>query len=79
MHGSWQLGVAQFLKGQSYYATFFGNHEECAKLCLSSGGCGKFHNVAQCVDGAVEADWFIVVGYPPEELMACSATLCTSF
>ena len=23
MHGSWRLGVDQFLKGQSYYATFF--------------------------------------------------------
>ena len=56
----------QFLKGQSYYATFFGIHEECAKLCFSGGGRDEFHNVAQGVNGAVEADWCIVVGYPPE-------------
>ena len=79
MHGSWQLGVAQFLKGQSYYATFFGINEECAKLCLSGGGCGEFHNASQGVDGAVEVDWFIVVGYPPKEVMSFCATLYTSF
>ena len=54
-------------------------HEEFAKLCFSGGGHDEFHNVAQGVDGAVEADWFIVVGYPPEEVMACGANLCTSF
>ena len=56
--------MAQFLKGQSYYVTFFGIHEEC---------------VAQGVHGSVEADWCIVAGFPPEELMACGATICTSF
>ena len=79
MHGSWRLGVAQFPKGRSYYATFFGIHEECAKLCFSRGGRDEFRDVAQGVDGAVEADWFIVAGYPSEEVMACGETLCTSF
>ena len=67
MHGGWWLGVAKLLKGQSYYATLFGIHEECAKLCFSGGGgCDEFHNVAQYVDGAVETYWFIVTGCPPE-------------
>ena len=56
MHGGWRLGVVQFLKGQSYYATFFGIHEECAKLCFSGGGRDEFHNVVLGVNGAVEAD-----------------------
>ena len=73
------MGVAQFLKGQLYYATIFGIHEECAKLCFSGGGHGEFHNVAKGANGFVEADWCIVAGYPPEEVMACGATLCTSF
>ena len=32
------MGVDQFFKYQLYYATFFGIHEECAKLCFSGGG-----------------------------------------
>ena len=52
--GGW--GVAQFLKGQSYYETFFGIHEECSKLCFSVGVRDKFHNVAEGVNGAVEAE-----------------------
>ena len=71
--------MAQFVKGQSYYATFFGIHEKCAKLCFGGGGRDEFHNVAQGVDGTVEADWFIFAGYPPEEVMACGATFCTYF
>ena len=78
MPKSRRLGVAQFLKSQSYYATFFGIHEECAEICFSGGGHDEFHNVAQGVNGAVEADWCIVAGYPPKVLMACGATLCTS-
>ena len=79
MHGGWRLGVAQFLKGQSYYATFFGIHEECAKLYFSGGGREKFHNVAQGVNGAVEVDWCIVAGFPPKEIMSCGSTGYTSF
>ena len=79
MHGGWRLGVAHFLNGKLYYATFFGIHEECAQLCFSGGRRDEFHNVAQGVNGSVETDWFIVVGFPPEEVMACGATLCTSF
>ena len=75
--GGW--GVTQFLKGQSYYATFFVIHEEFAELCFSGGGRDEFHNVAQGVNCAVEADWCIIAGFPPEELMACGSTLCTSF
>ena len=69
----------QFLKGQSYYATFFVIHEECAKLCFIGRGHDEFHNVAQGVNDAVEADWCIVAGYLPEEVMACGVTRCTSF
>ena len=70
--------MAQFNKGQSYYATFFGINEECAKLCFGGGGRDEFHNVAQGVNGAVDADWCIVAGFTPEEVMACGATLYTS-
>ena len=38
----------------------------------------NFICVAQGVDGAVEADWIIVAGYPLEEVMACGATLFAS-
>ena len=79
MHGGWRLGMAKFLKGQLYYANLFGIHEECAKLYFSGGGRDEFCNVAQGVNGALEADWCIVAGYRPEEVMACGATFCTSF
>ena len=59
------MGVDHFLKGWSYYATFFGIHEECAKICFSGVGRDEFHNVAQGLNGAVEADWCIVAGFPP--------------
>ena len=75
----WRLGVAQFLKVQSYYATLFGINKECDNLCFSGGGRDEFHNFSQGVNGAVEADWCIIAGYPPKEVMACGATRCTSF
>ena len=79
MHGGCRFGVAQFFKGQLYYATLFGIHEDCAQLCFSGRGRDEFNNVSQGVNGAVEAGWCIVVGFPPEEVMACGATLCTPF
>ena len=51
--------------GPAYYATSFGIHEECSKLCFSGGGRDEFYNVAQGVDGAVEVDWCIVAGTHP--------------
>ena len=74
-----RLGVAHFLKGQLYYVTFVGIHEECAKLCFSGGGREEFHNVAQGVNGDVEADWCIVAGFSTKEAIVCGTTLCTSF
>ena len=71
--------MAEFFKGQLHYSTFFGIHEECANICFRCRGHNKFRNVAQGVDGAVGVDWFIIAEYPPEEVMDCSATLCTSF
>ena len=61
--------MAHFLKGWLYYSTFFGIHEDCAKLCFSGGGRDEVHNVAQGVNGAVEAGWCIVTGFPTEEVM----------
>ena len=66
MYGGWGLGVSQFLNGHSYYVTFFGIHEECAKLFFSGGGRNEFRDVAQGVNGAVEADWCIVAWFPPK-------------
>ena len=79
MHGGWRFGVAQFLKGQSYNATFFGIHEECAKLCFSGGGRDEIHNISQGINGAVEADWCIVAGFTPREVMAYGANFCAYF